>query len=90
MTDAVVVVMVIALAVISRAVAVRLWRSGRINDRALMILTVARFPVVVFVFGLIVGAAIPLLIVLVAGSVVLSILLHRIVLGDLTAYRDTP
>lgn len=78
-------VLVIVIAVISRPVEVRLWRAGRISDRTLAIAGLARFPIVVFAFGLIVGASWPLLLALTALSIVPGFLFYsfmRTVISD--------
>lgn len=50
------IVVVIAVAVITRPVEARLWRMGRLSDEVTATLLLARFPVVCFLFGLIQGA----------------------------------
>ena len=74
------VALVIAAAVISRPIEVRLWRAGKISDRALAIVGLARFPIVAFVFGLIVGAPIPLLILITALAIVPGLMFYRFML----------
>jgi hypothetical protein len=54
------VVLVIIGDVISRPVEVRLRRAGRISDRTTAILLLGRFPALCLLFGLILGASIPL------------------------------
>jgi len=44
--------LIIAAAALSRAIEVRLWRAGRLSDRATAALPVARLPIVVGSFGL--------------------------------------
>ena len=58
----VVVAVLLIVAVLTRPIAVRLWRAGRIPRRTAMILVFGRFPTLVFTYGVITGAA-PLLIV---------------------------
>jgi hypothetical protein len=60
-------------------VAIRLWLAGLISDRALFLASIARFPVVVFVFGLILRAPMPLLVLLTIVSLVPGLLLSRVV-----------
>jgi hypothetical protein len=72
------VVLVIAAAVMSRPIEVRLWRAGKISDRALAIVVLARFPIVAIVFGLIVGAPIPLLILITALAIVPGLMFCRL------------
>lgn len=74
------VALLIVAAVISRPLEVRLWRAGRITDRTLAIVTLARFPIVAFAFGLINGAPIPLLILITALAVVPGLLSYRLML----------
>jgi hypothetical protein len=52
--------------------------EGR-QDQMLAGLLIARFPIVVFLFGLIGGASIPMLVALTAIAVVPGLLLHRVV-----------
>ena len=72
------VVLVIVLAVVSRPVEMRLWRAGKISDGMLAGLLIARFPIVVFLFGLISGASVPVLVALTAISVVPGLVFHRV------------
>ena len=72
-------VLVVFAAVVSRPLAVRLWLAGRISDRSLFIASVARFPVLTFVFGLILRVPIPVLLLLTALSVVPGLLFSRVV-----------
>jgi hypothetical protein len=72
--------LVIAAAVISRPIEIRLWRAGRISDRTLAIVGLARFPVVAFLFGLILGAPIPLLIIITTVAIVPGLLFYRFML----------
>ena len=71
--------LVILAAVVSRPLAVRLWLAGRISDQALFVASVARFPVLTFVFGLILRVPIPLLLLLTALSIVPGLLFSRLV-----------
>jgi hypothetical protein len=74
------VALVIVAAVISRPIEVRLWRAGKISDRTLAIVVLARFPIVAFVFGLIAGAPIPLLILITALAIVPGLMFYRFML----------
>jgi hypothetical protein len=74
------VALVIAAAVISRPIEMRLWRAGRISDRTLAIVGLARFPIVAFLFGLIVGASIPLLILITSVAIVPGLMFYRFML----------
>jgi ABC-type multidrug transport system permease subunit len=53
------IAIVIFAATISRPIEVHLWRAGRLSDRATAMLLVGRFPVVAFLFGLILGGSLP-------------------------------
>jgi hypothetical protein len=79
------VVLVIAAAVISRPIEVRLWRAGKIGDRTLAIVGLARFPIVAFLFGLIDGASIPLLILITAVAIVPGLMFYRFMLHFIRA-----
>jgi hypothetical protein len=61
------VAIVIFAATISRPIEVQLWRMGRLSDRATALLLVGRFPVVAFLFGLILGGSLP-------GTIALTLL----------------
>jgi hypothetical protein len=76
---AAVLALVILGAVVARPIAVRLWRMGMISDRALVAASVARFPALVFAFGLILRLPIALVVVLSALSLVPGLLLSRVV-----------
>ena len=76
---AVLVALVILGAVALRPIAVRLWLAGLISDRALFLASVARFPTVVLVLGLFLRVPLPLLIALMALSLVPGVLLSRVV-----------
>jgi hypothetical protein len=73
------VALVILVAVVARPIAVRLWRMGVIGDRALFAASVARFPALVFAFGLLLRVPIPLLVLLSVLSLVPGLLLSRVV-----------
>ena len=76
---AAVVALVILAAVVARPIAVRLWLEGMISDRALFVASVARFPALVFVFGLILRVPLPLLFLLTVLSLVPGLLFSRVV-----------
>jgi hypothetical protein len=76
---AVLAALVVLAAVAVRPLAVRLWLAGLISDRALFLASVARFPAVVLVFGLIVRVPLPLLALLTVLSLVPGVLLSRVV-----------
>jgi hypothetical protein len=73
------VAVVILVAIFARPVAVRLWLAGMISDRVLFAASVARFPALVFVFGLILRVPLPLLLLLAVLSLVPGLLLSRVV-----------
>lgn len=75
----VLVALVILGAVAIRPVAVRLWLAGLISDRALFLASVARFPTIVLVLGLMLRVPMPLLILLTVLSLVPGVLLSRVV-----------
>lgn len=73
------VAVVILVAIFARPLAVRLWLAGMISDRVLFAASVARFPALVFVFGLILRVPLPLLLLLAVLSLVPGLLLSRVV-----------
>ena len=73
------VVVLIVVAVGARPVAVRLWLTGLISDRALFVASVARFPAIVLAFGLILRVPLPLLLLLTLLSLVPGLLFSRVV-----------
>jgi hypothetical protein len=78
--EAVLVAVVIAVAVVTRPLEARLWRSGRLSDEMTAILLLARFPVVCFLFGLIQGAPPPLLIGITVVTLLPVALFYRFIL----------
>ena len=54
------------LFVATRPLEVRLWRAGRLSDRALAILILVRFPLVGLAAGVLAGASLPVIILLFA------------------------
>jgi hypothetical protein len=84
------VAFVIVGAVVLRAVAVGLWRASVIGDRALVILSISRFPAVTFAFGLILRVPLPLLVVVTLISLLPGLLLSRVIretIGEQSARR---
>ena len=81
---------VILAAVISRPIEARLWRAGRISDRTTAILVVGRFPVVVCLFGLILGASLPILIGLTIMALLPAVVLYRPMLDMLRSQASDP
>lgn len=73
------VVVVVVVAIVARPIAVRLWLEGMISDRALFVASVARFPALVFVFGLILRVPLPPLFLLTVLSLVPGLLFSRVV-----------
>jgi hypothetical protein len=73
------VLLVILAAVAARPIAVRLWRMGMISDRALFAASVARFPALVFVFGLLLRLPLSIVVLLSVLSLVPGFLLSRVV-----------
>jgi len=79
--------LVVIVAVISRPVEIRLWRAGRLSDRATALLLVGRFPVVVFLFGVLLGMQAPVLLALTAMTALGPVLFYRYTLQLLQDQR---
>ena len=77
----VVVALVIAAAVASRPIEARLWRAGRLSDRTATIMLLGRFPVLCFLFGLITGASLAVVVGITAVALCPAALLYRFILG---------
>jgi len=73
------VVGLIVAAVGARLVAVPLWRAGWISDRALFVLSIARFPALTFAFGLLLRVTLPLLLLLTLISLVPGLVMSRVI-----------
>jgi len=58
--QAVLTVLLIAAAVVSRPIEARLWRAGRLSDRTTALLLIGRFPVLICLFAIIDGASPPI------------------------------
>ena len=86
MEGALVAVLVVA-AVLSLQIEARLWRAGRLSDRAMTILLLGRLPVVVFLFGIIQGYALPFTLATTALVLVPAVLLYQFVLQLLREQR---
>jgi len=82
------VAIVIVAGIISRPVAVRRWRAGRVGDRTLALAGLSRFPLVTLAFGVIIGASPPLLLLVAAGSVAVAALFYRPMLGFIRDERN--
>jgi hypothetical protein len=76
----VVLVLVVIAAVASRPIEARLWRAGRLSDRTTAILLLGRFPILCFVFGLMAGASLPVLVGITAVAMLPMALLYRFTL----------
>jgi hypothetical protein len=72
---------ILILAVTSRPIEVRLWRAGRLSDRAVTVLMLARFPVLVAIAAFATGGPLALDVVLVGLSLLPCVLLYRFLLG---------
>jgi hypothetical protein len=69
------------LAVASRPIEVRLWRAGRLSDRAVTVLMLARFPLLVAMGALATGGPLALDLLLVGLALLPSVFLYRFLLG---------
>jgi hypothetical protein len=74
-------VLVILGAVASRPLEARRWRAGRISNRTTTVLLLGRFPVVCCLFGLILGAPLPLVVGITVLALVPTALFYRFTLG---------
>jgi hypothetical protein len=77
------VAIVIFAATISRPIEVLLWRMGHLSDRATALLLVLRFPVVAFLFGLILGGSPPRTLILTLLALIPAVFFYRLVLDVL-------
>ena len=75
------VILIIAIVVMSRPIEARLWRAGRLSDRHLALLLIGRFPAMVGPFAVVAGASLPVIVFLVAISLLPGIFLYRFALG---------
>jgi hypothetical protein len=71
---------VILAAVISRPVEARLWRAGRLSDRSAALL---------LLFGLILGASLPITIGITAITLLLAAVFYRVILDMLRETRQS-
>lgn len=76
-----VTLLVILAAVASRPIEVRLWRAGRLSDRALTLLVLGRFPLVVGLFAVLSGGSLQMTLLVVAISLLPGLFLYRFMLG---------
>jgi hypothetical protein len=75
------VILIVAIAVASRPIEARLWRAGRLSDRKLTLLLVGRFPVLIGLVALLSGASLPVVVLVVAISLLSGVFLYRFALG---------
>jgi hypothetical protein len=75
------VVVVVLAAVISRPLEVRLWRAGRLSDRTTALLLLGRFPVLVFLFAVLVGGQPLFLLAVTALAMLPPLAFYRFTLG---------
>ena len=72
-------IVVIVAALASRPIEVALWRIGRLSDRALALLLVGRFPLLVGLLSVMDNVALPLTILLVAIGVLPCVIAYPLV-----------
>jgi hypothetical protein len=77
------VAIVIFAACISRPIEVQLWRMGRLSDRVTALLLVGRFPVVAFLFGVILGGSPPRMVILTLIAALPMVFFYPVVLDFL-------
>ena len=77
------VAIVIFAACITRPIEVQLWRMGRLSDRVTALLLVSRFPVVAFLFGVILGGSIPRMVILTLIAALPMVFFYPVVLDFL-------
>jgi hypothetical protein len=70
-------VAVLILFVASRPLEVRMWRAGRLSDRAAAFLILVRFPLIGLAAGALGGAGLPATVLLVALMSIPGLLLYR-------------
>ena len=74
-------VVVVILAVASRPIEVRLWRAGKLSDRTLAALLLARLPALATFAVIANGASLPVALLLIGSSLLSPLLFYRFVLG---------
>jgi hypothetical protein len=79
--EGIVVVLVILAAVISRPVEERRWRAGKLSDRTAALLLVGRFPVLAFVFAVLVGGELLFVLAATALAALPALAFYRFTLG---------
>ena len=75
------VILIVAIAVASRPVVGRLWRAGRLSDRRMAWILVARFPVLVGIFAVLSGASWQVILFAVALSLISGLVMYQFMLG---------
>ena len=75
------VILIVAIGVMSGPIEARLWRAGRLSDRRLALLLIGRFPALVGLFAVFAGASFPMIVFLVAISLLPGLFLYRWTLG---------
>ena len=83
-------VVVVVIAIASRPIEVRLWRAGRISDRALAILLLARFPLLTLFAVVAQGIFDALGLLLLGISLLPGLLAYRWLLGMVREQRSNP
>jgi hypothetical protein len=81
--DALIVLLIVA-GVASRPIEVRLWRAGRLSNRAVTILLLARTPVLLFFIFLIVGYDLGFIVVVTLAAAFAMVAAYRFTLGLVT------
>ena len=71
----------VALAIVSRPVEVRLWRAGRLSDRAVTLLVLGRFPVLATIGAVATGGDIGFVAMIALISLLPMLLFYRFLLG---------
>lgn len=74
-------ILILAVALLSRPIEARLWRAGHLSDRGLTLLLVGRFPALVGLIAILTGASLPLTVGLVAISLVSGLFFYRFALA---------
>ena len=74
-------VLIVIVAVASRPIELRAWRSGRISDRTLAALLLGRFPVLGAVFAFLIGGSLPVIGLVVIAAAIPAVVGYGFVLG---------
>jgi hypothetical protein len=75
------VILIVAIAVASRPVVGRLWHAGRLSDRRMAWILVARFPVLVGIFAVLSGASWQVIVFAVALSLISGLVMYQFMQG---------